>query len=115
MTVGHPHPPEKVCLGVEAWKRGLIEAGFDPTATSTANFTCALISARRLGAGQVDRHGGGQALLTISRIGRRSLSAAPAEYDWEMMLATGRKQLRQSGTVHSEYPQRDEELLFRYP
>ena len=26
----------------------------------------------------------------ISRIGRRSLSAAPAEYDWEMMLATGR-------------------------
>jgi hypothetical protein len=26
----------------------------------------------------------------ISRIGRRSLTAAPAEYDWDMMLATGR-------------------------
>ena len=26
----------------------------------------------------------------ISRIGRRSFTAAPAAYDWDMMLATGR-------------------------
>jgi hypothetical protein len=26
----------------------------------------------------------------ISRIGRRSLTAAPADYDWDLMLATGR-------------------------
>jgi hypothetical protein len=26
----------------------------------------------------------------ISRIGRRSLTAAPAQYDWDMLFATGR-------------------------
>ena len=30
MTVGHPHPPEKVRPGVEAWQRSLLEAGYDP-------------------------------------------------------------------------------------
>jgi len=89
MTVGHPHPPEKVCLGVEAWKRGLIEAGFDPS-----NKHCQFHVRTHV------HEDSEQAVLTgmaavkrydeISRIGRRSLSAAPAEYDWEMMLATGR-------------------------
>ena len=30
MTVGHPHPPERVRAGVEAWKQGLMEAGIGP-------------------------------------------------------------------------------------
>ena len=29
MTVGHPHPPEKVRIGVEAWKQGLLASGYD--------------------------------------------------------------------------------------
>ena len=35
----------------------------------------------------------------ISRIGRRSLTAAPAEYDWNMMLATGRNNYGDPGQV----------------
>jgi len=35
----------------------------------------------------------------ISRIGRRSLTAAPAEYDWDMMLATGRNNYGDPGQV----------------
>ena len=30
MTVGHPHPPEKVRAGVDAWKKGLLDRGIDP-------------------------------------------------------------------------------------
>jgi alkanesulfonate monooxygenase SsuD/methylene tetrahydromethanopterin reductase-like flavin-dependent oxidoreductase (luciferase family) len=30
MTVGHPHPPDKVRHGVEAWREGLRISGFDP-------------------------------------------------------------------------------------
>lgn len=89
MTVGHPHPPEKVCLGVEAWKRGLIEAGFDPSNKHCQFHVRTHVhedseQAKLTGMAAVKRYD------EISRIGRRSLSAAPAEYDWEMMLATGR-------------------------
>jgi len=35
----------------------------------------------------------------ISRIGRRSLTAAPGEYDWDMMLATGRNNYGDPGQV----------------
>ena len=89
MTVGHPHPPEKVCLGVEAWKRGLIEAGFDPSNKHCQFHVRTHVhedseQAQLTGMAAVKRYD------EISRIGRRSLSAAPAEYDWEMMLATGR-------------------------
>jgi alkanesulfonate monooxygenase SsuD/methylene tetrahydromethanopterin reductase-like flavin-dependent oxidoreductase (luciferase family) len=89
MTVGHPHPPEKVCLGVEAWKRGLIEAGFDPSNKHCQFHVRTHVhedseQAKLTGMAAVKRYD------EISRIGRRSLTAAPAEYDWEMMLATGR-------------------------
>ena len=89
MTVGHPHPPEKVRLGVEAWKRGLIEAGFDPSNKHCQFHVRTHVhedseQARSTGMAAVKRYD------EISRIGRRSLTAAPAEYDWEMMLATGR-------------------------
>ena len=89
MTVGHPHPPEKVCLGVEAWKRGLIEAGFDPSNKHCQFHVRTHVhedseQAKLTGMAAVKRYD------EISRIGRRSLSATPAEYDWEMMLATGR-------------------------
>ena len=50
----------------------------------------------------------------ISRIGRRSLTAAPGEYDWEMMLATGRNNYGNPEQCIREYSQRDEALLFRY-
>jgi alkanesulfonate monooxygenase SsuD/methylene tetrahydromethanopterin reductase-like flavin-dependent oxidoreductase (luciferase family) len=89
MTVGHPHPPEKVCLGVEAWKRELIEAGFDPSNKHCQFHVRTHVhedseQAKLTGMAAVKRYD------EISRIGRRSLTAAPAEYDWEMMLATGR-------------------------
>jgi alkanesulfonate monooxygenase SsuD/methylene tetrahydromethanopterin reductase-like flavin-dependent oxidoreductase (luciferase family) len=89
MTVGHPHPPEKVYLGVEAWKRGLIEAGFDPSNKHCQFHVRTHVhedseQAKLTGMAAVKRYD------EMSRIGRRSLSAAPAEYDWEMMLATGR-------------------------
>jgi len=89
MTVGHPHSPEKVCLGVEAWKRGLIEAGFDPSNKHCQFHVRTHVhedseQAKLTGMAAVKRYD------EISRIGRRSLSATPAEYDWEMMLATGR-------------------------
>lgn len=89
MTVGHPHPPEKVYLGVEAWKRGLIEAGFDPSNKHCQFHVRTHVhedseQARSTGMAAVKRYD------EISRLGRRSLTAAPAEYDGETMLATGR-------------------------
>jgi alkanesulfonate monooxygenase SsuD/methylene tetrahydromethanopterin reductase-like flavin-dependent oxidoreductase (luciferase family) len=89
MTVGHPHPPEKVGPGVQAWKQGLAEAVIDPSTRHcqfhvrthvNENAQCA----REIGMAAVTRYD------EISRIGRRSLTAAPAEYDWDMMLTTGR-------------------------
>jgi len=89
MTVGHPHPPEKVRPGVEAWKRGLIEAGYDPRekhcqfhVRTHVNESAA--QARSVAMAAVKRYD------EISRIGRRSLTAPAGEYDWDMMLATGR-------------------------
>jgi alkanesulfonate monooxygenase SsuD/methylene tetrahydromethanopterin reductase-like flavin-dependent oxidoreductase (luciferase family) len=89
MTVGHPHPPEKVRPGVEAWKQSLIEAGFDPAekhcqfhVRTHVNESAEL--ARKIAMPAIIRYD------MISRIGRRSLTVAPADYDWDMMLATGR-------------------------
>jgi alkanesulfonate monooxygenase SsuD/methylene tetrahydromethanopterin reductase-like flavin-dependent oxidoreductase (luciferase family) len=89
MTVGHPHPPDKVRAGVDAWKQGLLEVGIDP-ATRHCQFHCrthvnqSAERAREIGMAAVTRYD------EISRIGRRSLTIAPGEYDWEMMLKTGR-------------------------
>jgi alkanesulfonate monooxygenase SsuD/methylene tetrahydromethanopterin reductase-like flavin-dependent oxidoreductase (luciferase family) len=89
MTVGHPHPPEKVRPGVEAWKRGLLDQGIDPKARHCQFHVRTYVNesaerAREIATAAISRYD------TISRIGRRSLTAAPAEYDWERMLATGR-------------------------
>jgi alkanesulfonate monooxygenase SsuD/methylene tetrahydromethanopterin reductase-like flavin-dependent oxidoreductase (luciferase family) len=89
MTVGHPHPAEKVRPGVEAWKKALIDQGIDPTerrcqfhARTHVNESAEL--AREIATAAITRYD------EISRIGRRSLTAPSGEYNWEMMLATGR-------------------------
>lgn len=89
MTVGHPHPPEKVRAGVDAWKQGLRDAGYEIKdkhcqfhARTYVNENTA--AARAIAMAAVKRYD------EISRIGRKSLTAPPGEYDWEMMLATGR-------------------------
>ncbi|MGE5217708.1 MAG: LLM class flavin-dependent oxidoreductase [Chloroflexota bacterium] len=89
MIVGHPHPPEKVRPGIEAWKQGLLEAGFDPKQKHCqfhvrTHVNASAAQARAIGMAAIKRYD------EISRIGRRSLTAAPAEYDWDSMLATGR-------------------------
>ena len=89
MTVGHPHPPEKVRAGVEAWKAGLAEGGFDPSSSHCQFHVRTHVNessqrARDIGVAAVKRYD------EISRIGRRSLTALAAPYDWDMMLATGR-------------------------
>lgn len=98
MTVGHPHPPERVRPGVEAWKQGLREAGIDLKdrhcqfhARTHVNASAA--RGKEIGMAAVKRYD------EISRIGRRSLTAAPAEYDWNMMLATGRNNYGDPGQV----------------
>jgi alkanesulfonate monooxygenase SsuD/methylene tetrahydromethanopterin reductase-like flavin-dependent oxidoreductase (luciferase family) len=89
MTVGHPHPPEKVRVGVEAWKKGLREAGFDAKEKHCQFHVRTFVHekaqrAREIAMPAITRYD------EISRIGRRSLTVAPADYDWDMMLATGR-------------------------
>jgi len=89
MTVGHPHPPEKVRAGVEAWKKALIDQGIDPTERHCQFHARTHVNenaerAREIATAAITRYD------EISRIGRRSLTVAPAEYNWEMMLATGR-------------------------
>ncbi|MDH3445904.1 MAG: LLM class flavin-dependent oxidoreductase [Deltaproteobacteria bacterium] len=89
MTVGHPHPPEKVRPGVEAWKQGLMEGGFDLKDKHCQFHVRTHVNesagrAREVAMAAISRYD------TISRIGRKSLTVAPAEYDWDMMLATGR-------------------------
>ena len=89
MTVGHPHPPEKVRIGVESWKYGLSESGYD-LATRHCQFHVRThvnersATARSIAMPAIKRYD------EISRIGRRSLTAALENYDWDMMLATGR-------------------------
>jgi alkanesulfonate monooxygenase SsuD/methylene tetrahydromethanopterin reductase-like flavin-dependent oxidoreductase (luciferase family) len=89
MTVGHPHPPDKVRLGVAAWQKGLIEAGIDPTERRCQLHVRTWVDessekARAVAAPAITRYD------AISRIGRKS-SLPPADgYDWEGMLATGR-------------------------
>ena len=89
MTVGHPHPPEKVRPGVEAWKTALANQGIDPRDRHCQFHVRTHVDensqrAREMATHAVTRYD------EISRIGRRSLTAAPAEYNWQMMLETGR-------------------------
>ncbi len=89
MTVGHPHPPEKVRPGVEAWKTALVNQGIDPKDRHCQFHVRTYVDensqrAREMATRAVTRYD------EISRIGRRSLTAAPADYNWQMMLETGR-------------------------
>ena len=89
MTVGHPHPPEKVRIGVEAWKYGLSESGYDLTTRHCQFHVRTHVNedsarARSIAVPAIKRYD------EISRIGRRSFASAPENYDWDMMLATGR-------------------------
>ena len=89
MTVGHPHPPEKVRIGVEAWKYGLSESGYDLTTRHCQFHVRTHVNedsarARSIAMPAIKRYD------EISRIGRRSFASAPENYDWDMMLATGR-------------------------
>jgi alkanesulfonate monooxygenase SsuD/methylene tetrahydromethanopterin reductase-like flavin-dependent oxidoreductase (luciferase family) len=89
MTVGHPHPPEKVRLGVEAWKRALIEGGFEPTSRHCQFHVRTHVNetserARAVACSAISRYD------EISRIGRRSVVGAEPNYDWDGMLASGR-------------------------
>jgi alkanesulfonate monooxygenase SsuD/methylene tetrahydromethanopterin reductase-like flavin-dependent oxidoreductase (luciferase family) len=98
MTVGHPHPPERVGPGVAAWKQGLLEAGIDPKDRHCQFHVRTHVNehaarAKEIGMAAVTRYD------EISRIGRRSLTAAPGEYDWDLMLATGRNNYGDPGQV----------------
>lgn len=89
MTVGHPHPPEKVRAGVEAWKKGLAEGGHDPGRRHCQFHVRTHVherseKAREVACAAVTRYD------AISRIGRRSSLDATDNYDWQGMLATGR-------------------------
>ena len=74
MTVGHPHPPEKVRAGVEAWKKALIDHGIDPTERHCQFHARTHVNenaerAREIAAAAITRYD------EISRIGRRSLTS----------------------------------------
>ena len=89
MTVGHPHPPDAVRPGVEAWRNALQASGIDPD-TRRCQFhirTYVDESAKRaaeVAAEAITRYD------HISRIGRKSVKGSQPNYDWEAMLASGR-------------------------
>ena len=89
MTVGHPHPPEKVRAGVEAWKKALIEHGIDPQQRRCQFHARTHVNENSQRASEV-----AMAAVTrydaISRIGRKSAMAETDHYDWDGMLAAGR-------------------------
>ena len=89
MTVGHPHPPEKVRPGVEAWKEALIRNGIDPKERRCQFHVRTHVNenaerARKTAMAAVTRYD------AISRIARKSSMVETDNYDWEEMLATGR-------------------------
>ena len=89
MTVGHPHPPDKVSAGVQAWREGLVATGRDP-----ADYHCQYhlrtyvnedaAAAREIGERAIDRY------EAISRIQRKAPLPPGYVYDFEGMLETGR-------------------------
>ncbi len=89
MTVGHPHPPEKVRLGVEAWREGLTSVGCEPR-----DFHCqyhlrtyvneSAKEAQEVGEKAISRY------EAISKIQRKAPMPPGYVYDWKGMLDTGR-------------------------
>ena len=89
MTVGHPHPPDKVRVGVEAWKKGLSEAGYDLKERHCQFHVRTHVDENTERAQAVAR----PAITrydAISRIGRKSSLPEEKNYDWAGMLAAGR-------------------------
>ena len=89
MTVGHPHPPDKVRVGVEAWKKGLSEAGYHLKERHCQFHVRTCVDenserARAVASPAITRYD------VISRIGRKSSLPEAENYDWEGMLAAGR-------------------------
>jgi alkanesulfonate monooxygenase SsuD/methylene tetrahydromethanopterin reductase-like flavin-dependent oxidoreductase (luciferase family) len=89
MTVGHPHPPEKVRVGVEAWKKALIDNGIDPAERRCQFHVRTHVNenserAREIATPAVTRYD------AISRIGRKSVKPETEKYDSAGMLAAGR-------------------------
>jgi len=89
MTVGHPHPPEKVRAGVEAWKQALRDNGIDPAARRCQFHT-------RTHVDENGRRAAETAMAAVTRydaisiFARKSSMVETANYDWPGMLATGR-------------------------
>jgi alkanesulfonate monooxygenase SsuD/methylene tetrahydromethanopterin reductase-like flavin-dependent oxidoreductase (luciferase family) len=88
MTVGHPHPPDTVRAGIEAWREGLKMSGFDPEKKRCQFHIRTFVDenakrAHEVATKAITRYD------AISRIGRRE-DAKPKSTDWEGMLASGR-------------------------
>jgi len=92
MTVAHPHPPEAVKLGVDAWREALTAAGHD-----AASRRCQLHL--RVYVDENTERARDVAMAAIARydevatIGRKSASQVNLQgkaYNWEGMLASGR-------------------------
>jgi alkanesulfonate monooxygenase SsuD/methylene tetrahydromethanopterin reductase-like flavin-dependent oxidoreductase (luciferase family) len=89
MTVGHPHPPDKVRHGVEAWREGLRISGFDPVKPRCQFHIRTWVDENAKHADEVAT----EAIRrydAISRIGRKEDQPVEKTYDWEGMLASGR-------------------------
>jgi len=91
MTVAHPRPPEMVRPGVEAWRRELRLAGFDPAQRHVQLAVRVWVDenaerARETAEAAISRYD------ALSRIKRTPPKGAPqsAGYDWQDMLNCGR-------------------------
>jgi alkanesulfonate monooxygenase SsuD/methylene tetrahydromethanopterin reductase-like flavin-dependent oxidoreductase (luciferase family) len=89
MTVGHPHPPDKVRHGVEAWREGLRISGLDPDKHRCQFHIRTWVDQNAKHAHEVAT----EAIRrydAISRIGRKEDQPVEKNCDWEGMLASGR-------------------------
>ncbi len=88
MTVAHPHPPESVGKGVEAWREGLVAQGHDPSAHHCQLHLRIYVNqnskrAEEIGTAAIARYD------DVSRIGRKEPLPPGSVYDWQGMLASG--------------------------
>jgi alkanesulfonate monooxygenase SsuD/methylene tetrahydromethanopterin reductase-like flavin-dependent oxidoreductase (luciferase family) len=89
MTVGHPHPPERVRPGVEAWREGLKVSGFEPNERRCQFHVRTWVDENAKRAHDVAT----EAIRrydAISRIGRKEDQPETKNYDWDGMVASGR-------------------------
>ncbi len=89
MTVAHPHPPDSVGRGVEAWRGGLIAGGYDPASRHCQLHLRVYVDhdaerAQNIATAAITRYD------DVSRIGRKAPLPPGSVYPWEEMLATGR-------------------------